>query len=247
MLTLASNLTYSQRIRTIGTDTFVTFTREQAKAVNDTFVSQRNTIIKLKQLDSVNTANFKQHKTQDSINYYQQVLPLLNEIKGMLTAQIENPFKSNFEVGVGAGLSTYFGNYRDFKTIIDGKYYMPLGVGIIKYNYHKHLTTRFEIFSTKAYAPPLSESITAGTLLVDYNVAPNMYSIRVGIIPVVSIGYNIFGIPNESLVVGGGLKSYFTANTALEVNVRFSLTDLDQIGDSDKFLWGNLSLTRKIK
>ena len=35
LLILVSASTYSQRIRTIGTDTFVAFSREQAKAINN--------------------------------------------------------------------------------------------------------------------------------------------------------------------------------------------------------------------
>jgi nucleoid-associated protein YejK len=53
--------TYSQRIRTIGTDTFVAFTREQAKAINDTFISQKSTIKKLKQTDSLYIVKEKQY------------------------------------------------------------------------------------------------------------------------------------------------------------------------------------------
>lgn len=253
MLILASVSSYSQRIRTIGTDTFVAFTREQAKAVNDTFIVQKQTIYKLKQQDSLYIDSLKRiatndsiRRSKDSITYYQQLIPLINELKGLLVSQIETPFKHNFEVGVGAGLSTYFGTYRPIKLISDGKYYMPLGMGVLKYNYHKHLTARFEIFGTQVSAATLNETIAAGTLLADYNLAPNMYSIRVGMIPVISIGYNIFGLTNESPVIGGGIKSYFTSNTALEINVRFSLTDIDKIDDSDKFIWGNLSITRKL-
>lgn len=43
-----NNSTYSQRIRIINGDTFVTFTRNQAKAINDTFFIQRQTIKELK-------------------------------------------------------------------------------------------------------------------------------------------------------------------------------------------------------
>ena len=93
---------------------------------------------------------------------------------------------------------------------------------------------------------PISKQIVMGTLLADYNIAPNMYSIRVGMIPTVSIGYNIFGVANNSLVVGAGLKAYFTARTSLEVNIRGQLTDIDQIGKSDQFIWGHLMITRKI-
>lgn len=247
LLILVSSSTYSQRIRTIGNDTFVTFTREQAKAVNDTFYVQKQTIKTLKQQDSLNTAKEIHRKKQDSITYYQQIIPALNELKGLLVAQIETPFKPNFEVGAGVGLSTYFGEYRSFNKIIDGAFYMPAGSAVLKYNYHKHLSTRFEFFSTRASAPPLNESILSGAILVDYNFAPNMYSVRVGMIPVVSVGYNIFGLPNEMLLVGSGVKGYFTSNTAIEISIRYTLTDLDEIGKSDHFIWGYLTITRKIK
>jgi hypothetical protein len=261
LLTLVSISTYSQRIRTIGSDTFVTFSREQAKAINDTFVVQKQTIKSLKYQDSINISkldSFKQHDSirtvRDSITYYQQLLPLISELKGLLVAQIETPFKRNFDVGLGGGLSTYFGSYRPYTLIADGRYYMPSGVLALKYNFHKHMSTRFELFGTKVYAPPINNNVTAGSLLFDFNIAPNMYSIRVGMIPIVSVGYNMFGIStssfelsNESLIVGVGLKGYFTSNTAIEINVRHVLTDIDQIGKSDRFLWGHLMITRKIK
>ena len=80
--------TYSQRIRVIGNDTFVAFTREQAKAVNDTFISQKSNINRLKTQDSLNAANIQLLKQQaeakrlkDSITYFEQILPALTEIK----------------------------------------------------------------------------------------------------------------------------------------------------------------------
>lgn len=60
-----NNSSYSQRIRVIGNDTFVTFTKEQAKAVNDTFISQRQTINQLKNKDSLNINQLK--NCQDSL------------------------------------------------------------------------------------------------------------------------------------------------------------------------------------
>jgi hypothetical protein len=42
-----SNLTYSQRIRVINGDTIVSLTKEQAKAINDTFIAQRKLIKEL--------------------------------------------------------------------------------------------------------------------------------------------------------------------------------------------------------
>jgi hypothetical protein len=253
LLILVSNLTYSQRIRTIGNDTFVTFSREQAKAINDTFISQKHTINKMKIQDSLNISNIESYKykdsiqrVKDSITYYEDILPLLNELKGMLIAQIETPFKSNIEIGAGAGLSTYFGDYRPFSTIIDGRYYLPAGGVNIRYNYHKHLTTRLEITGTQVSAGVINTQIILGTLMADYNIAPNMYSIRVGMIPNISIGYNIFGLTNESLVVGAGIRSYFTARTALEVNIRYGLTNIDNLNSSDHFVWGNISITRKL-
>ena len=44
---MVSNSTYSQRIRVINGDTLVTFTRSQAKAINDTFFVQREMIKEL--------------------------------------------------------------------------------------------------------------------------------------------------------------------------------------------------------
>ena len=254
LLILVSASTYSQRIRTIGTDTFVAFTREQAKAINDTFISQKQTIKKLKQSDSLYVVKEKEHTIQDStkrvkdsLTYFEQILPALTEIKELLATQIETPFRGNFEIGVGAGASTYFGAYRPFSTIIDDKYYIPLGVGTLRYNYHKHLTARFEVITTQVSAGPINKQILAGALLADYNIAPNTYSIRVGMIPVVSIGYTMFGLPNKSVVVGAGLKGYFTSKTSMEINVRYQLTDLDEIGSSDHFVWGHLMIIRKIK
>lgn len=251
---LVSVSSYSQRIRTIGTDTFVAFTREQAKAINDTFIVQKQTIKTLKHQDSVYTVTLKQviasdsiQKVKDSITYYQQILPLLNEVKTLLVAQIETPFKHNFEIGVGGGLSTYFGAYRPFSKIVDGTYYMPLGVGVLKYNFHKHLSSRLEVFATQAFVPTLlNKSIVAGTLMADYNIAPNMYSIRVGAIPVVSIGYNIFGLSNETLVIGAGIKAYYTAKTALEVNIRYGLSEIDNVKGNDHFVRGHIILTRRL-
>jgi hypothetical protein len=248
-----SSLTYSQRIRTIGTDTFVTFSREQAKAINDTFISQKHSIARLKIQDSLNVVNTKYliqqdsiRKVKDSLTYYQQVLPALAEIKKLLVTQIENPFKRNFEIGLGGGASTYFGDFRPFNTLMDYKYYLPSGTGTLKYNFQKHLTSKIEIVVTQIAAGPLSKQVTLGTLLVDYNIAPNMYSVRVGIIPTVSAGINIFGLSNESLLIGAGIKSYFTASTALEVNIRYGLTSIDNIGSIDTFIYGHLILTRRI-
>ena len=143
LLILVSASTYSQRIRVIGNDTFVAFTREQAKAVNDTFTSQKNNISRLKTQDSLNTANIQYLKQQteakrlkDSITYFEQILPALTEIKQLLATQIETPFKGNVEIGAGAGLSTYFGAYRPFAEVINGKYYIPVGMGVIKYNFY---------------------------------------------------------------------------------------------------------------
>jgi hypothetical protein len=65
-------------------------------------------------------------------------------------------------------------------------------------------------------------------------------------IPVVSVGYTVFGLP-KAVVVGAGLKGYFTSNTALEINVRYQLTNIDDIGGNDHFMWGHLMITRKIK
>jgi len=252
-LILVSSSTYSQRIRTIGTDTFVTFSREQAKAINDTFISQKRSIARLKIQDSLSVVNTNSliqqdsiRRFKDSLTYYQQILPALTEIKSLLAAQIETPFKRNIEIGLGGGASTYFGDFRPFNTLMDYKYYMPSGTGVLKYNFHKHLTSRFEAMGTQISAGPLTKQLVFGTLLVDYNIAPNMYSIRVGMIPTVSVGVNIFGISNESLVVGAGIKSYFTASTALEVNIRYGLTSIDDIGVTDTFIYGHLTLTKRI-
>lgn len=249
-----SNFSFSQRIRTIGTDTFVTFSREQAKAINDTFISQKHTINSMKIQDSLNLVNIEYlkqqdsaHKVKDSIIYFEQILPALNEIKQLLVAQVETPFKGNVEIGVGAGASTYFGAYRPFSTVIDGQYYIPSGVGLLKYNFHKHLTLRFEAAGTKVTAGPISEQIIMGTVLADYNIAPNMYSIRVGMIPTISVGYTVFGLPSKSPTVGAGIKKYFTSNTALEINIRYQLTDLDKTGAMNHLMWGHLTITRKIK
>jgi uncharacterized protein YlzI (FlbEa/FlbD family) len=245
--------TYSQRIRTIGSDTFVTFSREQAKAINDTFVSQKQSIARLKTQDSISLLNGKQlvaqdsiRKVKDSLTYYQQLLPELSEIKMLLVSQIETPFKGNLEIGAGAGASTYFGAYRPFSEVANGKYYIPSGTAVLKYNFNKHFTSRFEATGTQVSAGPISKQLVIGTLLVDYNIAPNMYSIRVGMIPTVSVGLNVFGLTDKSLVVGAGIKSYFTASTALEVNVRYGLTNLDGIGSADTFIYGHLILTKRI-
>ncbi len=250
---LVSVSTYSQRIRTIGSDTFVTFTRQQAKAINDTFVSQKQSIARLKTQDSLSllatnnlVAQDSVRKVKDSLTYYYQLLPELADIKKLLVAQIETPFKGNIEIGAGAGASTYFGAYRPFSAVVDGKYYMPSGVGILKYNFHRHLTARFEATGTQVSAGPISSQLIIGTVLVDYNIAPNMYSIRVGMIPTVSVGLNVFGLTDKSLVAGAGIKSYFTASTALEVNVRYGLTNIDNIGASDTFIYGHLILTKRI-
>jgi hypothetical protein len=248
-----SSLTYSQVIKTIEGQKVVLFTLEQAKGVNDTFVIQKQNIAKLKSQDSLNLVSVKYliqqdsiHKIKDSITYYQQVLPAFAEIKQLLVAQIKTPFKGNIEIGVGAGASTYFGNFRPFNTIADGKYYIPSGAGVLKYNFYKHLTSRFEITGTQIAAGPLSKQLIIGTALVDYNIAPNMYSIRVGMIPTVSVGLNVFGLTDKSLVVGAGIKSYFTASTALEINVRYGLTNIDNVGGTDTFIYGHLILTKRI-
>jgi len=245
--------TYSQRIRTIGSDTFVTFTREQAKAINDTFVLQKQTIKALKAKDSLNLQTTKQllvedsiRKVKDSITYYHKLLPELIEIKSLLITQVEAPFKSNFEIGLGAGLSTYFGTYRPFSAIVGGKYYMPSGTAILKYNFHKHFTSRIEAIGTQVLAGPINRQIIAGAILVDYSIAQNIYSARVGMIPTVSVGFNLFGLSNESLLLGAGIKSYFTSSTALEINVRYSLTTIDDSGPKDTFIYGHLVLTKKI-
>ena len=248
-----SSLTYSQVIKTIEGQKVVLFTLEQAKGVNDTFVIQKQNIAKLKAQDSLNIVSVKYliqqdsiHKIKDSITYYQQVLPALEDIKKLLVAQIETPFKGNIEIGAGAGASTYFGAYRPFSSVVNGKYYMPSGIGILKYNFHRHLTARFEATGTQVSAGPISKQLIIGTVLVDYNIAPNMYSIRVGMIPTVSVGLNVFGLTDKSLVAGAGIKSYFTASTALEVNVRYGLTNIDNIGASDTFIYGHLILTKRI-
>ena len=247
-----SSLTYSQRIRTIGSDTFVTFSREQAKAINDTFVSQKGNIARLKIQDSLNIVSVKSliqqdsiRRANDSITYYQQVVPVLTDIKKLLVAQIETPFKRNIEIGAGAGASTYFGEYRPFSSVANGKYYIPSGVGILKYNYHKHFTLRFEAIGTKVSVGPINRELIVGSLLADYNIAPNMHSIRVGMIPTVTLGYTIFGVSN-SIVLGAGIKSYFTDKTALEINIRQTFTNIDNIGINDNFIFGHLIITRRI-
>lgn len=252
LLILVNSFSYSQRIRTIGQDTFVTFSREQAKAINDTFVSQKHHIARLKIQDSLNLVNVKYlkqqdstHKVKDSLIYFEQILPALKEIKQLLASQIELPFKRNFEIGVGAGASTYFGTYRPFSSVIDGKYYIPLGVGLLKYNYHKHLTLRFETIGTKVSAGPINKELIIGAVLADYNIAPNMYSVKVGMIPTVSVGYAVFGLSN-SIIAGASIKSYFTTNTAIEINVRHTFTNIDNIGNNDNFIFGHLILTRRI-
>jgi hypothetical protein len=247
-----SSSSYSQRIRTIGQDTFVTFSREQAKAINDTFVYQKQTISKLKTKDSLMLTNInylnKQdstHRVKDSLIYFEQILPALKEIKQLLVAQVETPFKRNIEIGVGAGVSTYFGEYRPFSQVINGKYYIPSGVGILKYNYQKHLTLRFEAIGTNVSAELINRKLVMGTILADYNIAPNMCSIKVGMIPSVSVGYTIFGLTN-AIIAGAGIKSYFTDKTALEINIRHTLTNIDNAGNSDNFIFGHLIITRKI-
>jgi hypothetical protein len=246
-------LTYSQRIRTIGTDTFVTFSREQAKAINDTFTSQKQAIKSLKVQDSLYVFQLNEIKKQDSIckvrdsiTYYHKILPELAEIKKLLVAQIETPFKGNIEIGAGAGASTYFGTYRAFASVMDGRYYIPSGTATLKYNLHKHITSRFDVIGTQVSAGALNKQIVSGLLLLDYNIAPNMYSLRVGMIPTISAGLNIFGDITNSFVVGAGIKSYFTASTALEINVRYNLSDIDKIGGDDTFIYGHLILTKQI-
>jgi len=243
-------LTYSQRIRTIGTDTFVTFSREQAKAINDTFTSQKQTIKSLKVQDSLYVVELLEIKKQDSIckvrdsiTYYHKILPELTEIKKLLVAQIETPFKGNIEIGAGAGASTYFGNFRPFSAVIDGKYYIPMGFAVIKYNLHKHLTTKFEVSTTKVFADILNKQITQGSILADYNIAPNIYSIRVGMIPIVTIGYDLIG---KSIIGGASIKGYFTKNTALEINVRGTMVNIDNIGANDYLFTGGISITKRI-
>lgn len=73
-----SNSSYSQRIRIIGNDTFVTFTKEQAKAVNDTFISQRQTINQLKNKDSLNINQLK--NCQDSLQNIQNKPTRMNTV-----------------------------------------------------------------------------------------------------------------------------------------------------------------------
>jgi len=253
LLILESSSTYSQVIKTIEGQKVVLFTLEQAKGVNDTFVNQKQNIARLKVQDSLNIVSVKSliqqdsiRKAKDSITYYHQLLPELSEIKMLLVSQIETLFKGNIEIGAGAGASTYFGNFRPFSEVANGKYYIPSGTGVLKYNFHKHLTSRFEVTGTQVSAGPIRKQIVVGTLLVDYNIAPNMYSIRVGMIPTVSVGVNVFGLTDKSLLVGAGIKSYFTASTALEVNVRYGLTNLDDIGSADTFIYGHLILTKRI-
>jgi hypothetical protein len=254
-LILASNSSYSQRIRTIGTDTFVTFTREQAKAINDTFVAQRTTILDLRTRDSINDIHtaylIQQDSTRykrDSVVYYNEILPVLIEIKRLLNLY-EDAFKTNIEVGVGGGLSTYFGTYRQFNSILNGKYYIPSANIHAKLNLTKHFTARFEHSITQtAYSPKfIDNNIVNSTVLFDYNIAANYYSVRVGMIPTVSVGFNMFGLDNGSPVIGAGIKGYFTANTSLEINMRYIKTNLDYVDDLDHFIWGHITLTRKIK
>ena len=247
-----SSLTYSQIIKTIEGQKVVLFTLEQAKGVNDTFVIQKQNIAKLKAQDSLNIVSVKSliqqdsiRKAKDSITYYQQVVPVLTEIKQLLTSQIELPFKRNIEIGAGAGASTYFGEYRPFSSVANGKYYIPSGVSILKYNYHKHFTLRFEAIGTKVSVGPINRELIVGSLLADYNIAPNMHSIRVGMIPTVTLGYTIFGVSN-SIVLGAGIKSYFTDKTALEINIRQTFTNIDNIGINDNFIFGHLIITRRI-
>jgi hypothetical protein len=69
-----SNIIYSQRIRVIGKDTFVTLTVPQAKAVNDTFISQRKTISELKNQneyykDSLQRFQSKPHSVDNSVGW----------------------------------------------------------------------------------------------------------------------------------------------------------------------------------
>ena len=247
-----SSLTYSQIIKTIEGQKVVLFTLEQAKGVNDTFVIQKQNIAKLKAQDSLNIVSVKSliqqdsiRKAKDSITYYQQVVPVLTDIKKLLVAQIETPFKRNLEIGAGAGASTYFGEYRPFSSVANGKYYIPSGVSILKYNYHKHFTLRFEAIGTKVSVGPINRELIVGSLLADYNIAPNMHSIRVGMIPTVTLGYTIFGVSN-SIVLGAGIKSYFTDKTALEINIRQTFTNIDDIGINDNFIFGHLIITRRI-
>jgi hypothetical protein len=250
-LLILSNLsTYSQVIKTIEGQKVVLFTLEQAKGVNDTFVIQKQNIAKLKAQDSLNIVSVKSliqqdsiRKVKDSITYYHQLLPELAEIKKLLVAQIETPFKHNLELGAGAGASTYFGNFRPFSEIANGKYYIPMGFAVLKYNFHKHLTVKFEVSTTKVFADILNKQITQGLILADYNIAPNMYSIRVGMIPIVTVGYDLIG---KSIVGGASIKGYFTKNTALEINVRGTMINIDNIGANDYLFIGGISITKRI-
>jgi hypothetical protein len=250
LLILVSSSTYSQRIRTIGADTFVTFSREQAKAINDTFISQKHNIARLKIQDSLNVVNIKFliqqdsiHRLKDSLIYYNQLLPELITIKKLLISQIETPFKHNIEIGAGAGASTYFGNFRSFNTIINGKYYIPMGFAVLKYNFHKHITTKFELSTTKVFAGPINSQIIQGSIFADYNIAPNMYSIKVGMIPIVTVGYDLIG---KSIIGGASVKAYFTKNTALEINVRGTMVNIDNIAAKDYLFTGGISITKRI-
>lgn len=53
MLTLWSSSTYSQVIRKVDGEKVVVFTLDQAKAVNDTFVSQKKEIERLKNIKPI--------------------------------------------------------------------------------------------------------------------------------------------------------------------------------------------------
>lgn len=53
MLTLLSSSTYSQVIRKVDGEKVVVFTLDQAKAVNDTFVSQKKEIERLKNIKPI--------------------------------------------------------------------------------------------------------------------------------------------------------------------------------------------------
>lgn len=250
LLILASSSTYSQVIKTIEGQKVVLFTLEQAKGVNDTFVNQKQNIARLKVQDSLNIVSVKSliqqdsiRKAKDSITYFQQLLPELSEIKMLLVSQIETPFKGNIEIGAGAGASTYFGAYRPFSEVANGKYYIPMGFAVLKYNFHKHLTAKFEVSTTKVFADILNKQITQGSILADYNIAPNIYSIRVGMIPVLTIGYDLIG---KSIIGGASIKGYFTKNTALEINVRGTMVNIDNIGANDYLFTGGISITKRI-
>jgi hypothetical protein len=245
-----SSLTYSQVIKTIEGQKVVLFTLEQAKGVNDTFVIQKQNIAKLKAQDSLNIVSVKYliqqdsiHKIKDSITYYHKLLPELTEIKKLLISQTEIPFKGNIEIGAGAGVSTYFGNFRLFSTVANGKYYIPMGFAVLKYNFHKHLTAKFEASTTKVFAGPINSQINQGSILADYNIAPNIYSIRVGMIPIVTVGYDLIG---KSIIGGASIKAYFTKNTALEINVRGTMVNIDNIGANDYLFTGGISITKRI-